>query len=80
MLKRFFLKGQKVYCCELCRTKNIWYTKMAKVSYKAGSHPERGIEKHLGRMAFHKDVKSKDFVISQNDKGRKRPRMDRAAK
>lgn len=25
---------------------------MAKVSYKAGSHPERGIEKHLGRGAF----------------------------
>lgn len=41
-----------MYCCELCRTKNIWYTKMAKVSYKAVSHPERGIEKHLGRGAF----------------------------
>ena len=53
---------KKVYCSELCRTKKLCYTKIAKVSYRTGSHPERGIfyafwhektgRKHLGRGAF----------------------------
>ena len=32
-----------MYYGELCRTKKLCYTKIAKVSYRAGSHPERGI-------------------------------------